>query len=692
MKVKKTFILFILGVAGIWASNLGCQDIYKAVKDGDLTAVTMLLERNPGLVNERDRYTLAPLHWAAMNGQRKMAELLLANGADINQRTRLNQTALELAQGHGHPALAEWLGAKGADPTPGKWPSIKGPYVGETPPSSTPVLFSPLIVSAILWDHGAPAFSADGREIYWSVVFDDDTGCILSMKMTDGEWNRLAAISFSQRRFRDVSPVLSADEKKLFFTSCRPVKKDGKAGEYNMWISERQGDGWFEPRLLAPEIASGKDGRPVFPGAGVLYFGSWRAGSVKGSNIYRSERVKGKFTDPVRLDASFNTDNAVPTWISVDESSLIFESFRPGGLGGSDFWISFRQADGSWKEALNMGDKINSKGNDWFGGFSPDGKYFFFVSDRNGNNDVYWVRAGIIDELKQNKIKGPYLGQKTPGMTPEVFAAGIVSTPAYEHGAPAFSPNGKEMYWSVFSEKDFKQRIFFMRLENDRWSEPAPAAFSNEKYLDGNPVFSGDGDTIYFTSNRPFTNNKETRDKYLWVWGVERKNNDWSEPLPLKAVFDQVGLAGAPSFAGNGNMLFTPWKGEGLISGHIYSSDSRGGVYQKPEHLGSAINAGKYQAYPYVPPDSGYMIFEAQRADGFGSDDLYVSFRKPDGGWINAVNMGGAINSKASERCPTVTPDGKYLFFISNRSGNYDYYWLDAKIIIELRSKAGEFK
>jgi Tol biopolymer transport system component len=84
------------------------------------------------------------------------------------------------------------------------------------------------------------------------------------------------------------------------------------------------------------------------------------------------------------------------------------------------------------------------------------------------------------------------------------------------------------------------------------------------------------------------------------------------------------------------------------------------------------------------------MIFEAQRAEGLGGDDLYISFRKPDGGWTKAVNMGSAINSKASERCPTVTPDGKYLFFISNRSGNYDYYWIDAGVIEELGPENGE--
>ena len=90
----------------------------------------------------------------------------------------------------------------------------------------------------------------------------------------------------------------------------------------------------------------------------------------------------------------------MPTYISPDESFLIFESFRPGGLGGSDFWLSLKDGDGTWGPAVNLGGPINSAGDDWFGGFSPDGKYFFFVSDRNGNNDIYWVDAGLIEALK----------------------------------------------------------------------------------------------------------------------------------------------------------------------------------------------------------------------------------------------------------------------------------------------------
>ena len=391
--------LTLLVVISFCAVVATAQDLFEAVKRDDSAMARSLIAKDPTRVNETDRYSLAPLHHAAMKGSREMVELLLAAGAQLDRRTRLNQTAQELALQHGHPEIARLLVDRGADPTPGEWPVIRGDFVGEALPGAAPVLFSPLIHSSILWDHGAPAFTRDGREVYWSVVFDDDTSVILGMSRKDGAWCRIEALPFSQARYRDVSPSLSADGKQLFFTSCRPATPDGKTGAYNMWLVERREEGWSEPRLLAPEIASGKDGRPFFPVEGVLYFGSWRAGSVKGSNIFHTQQVNGRFAAPVRLEAPFNTDNAMPTWVSADESCLIFESFRPGGLGGSDFWMAFRRTDGSWGEALNLAEGINSEGNDWFGGFSPDGKFFFFVSDRDGNNDVYWIDAKVTRDL-----------------------------------------------------------------------------------------------------------------------------------------------------------------------------------------------------------------------------------------------------------------------------------------------------
>jgi hypothetical protein len=64
---------------------------------------------------------------------------------------------------------------------------------------------------------------------------------------------------------------------------------------------------------------------------------------------------------------------------------------------------------------------------------------------------------------------------------------------------------------------------------------------------------------------------------------------------------------------------------------------------------------------------------------------MYVSFNKRDGSWTSAVNFGKNINSPAYDWIPFISDDGKYLFFTSNRNGNYDIYWVDIMIIEELK-------
>ena len=65
----------------------------------------------------------------------------------------------------------------------------------------------------------------------------------------------------------------------------------------------------------------------------------------------------------------------------------------------------------------------------------------------------------------------------------------------------------------------------------------------------------------------------------------------------------------------------------------------------------------------------------------------YISFRDENGNWKTAKNMGEPINTKAREKAPIVSPDGKYLFFTSDRSPqkSRDIFWVDTKIIDKLK-------
>ena len=116
------------------------------------------------------------------------------------------------------------------------------------------------------------------------------------------------------------------------------------------------------------------------------------------------------------------------------------------------------------------------------------------------------------------------------------------------------------------------------------------------------------------------------------------------------------------------------------------------GKRQDPKPFGKEVNTGTWNAHPFIAPDESYIMWNGVREDGYGSSDIYISFRQPDGSWGNAVNLGDKINTGAEEGGPQVTSDGKYLFFnrvVTRKSGDVDsdLYWVDSQIIDDLRSK-----
>jgi Tol biopolymer transport system component len=131
--------------------------------------------------------------------------------------------------------------------------------------------------------------------------------------------------------------------------------------------------------------------------------------------------------------------------------------------------------------------------------------------------------------------------------------------------------------------------------------------------------------------------------------------------------------------------LYFQVRNEGKTNSFIYYAKFEDGYYKKPEKLGKTINTGARELAPYVSPDGSYIIFT--RMTRTENTDLFISFRDSTGYWKEAINMGESINSPSTELCPNVTPDSKYLFFLSTRDGESLAYWVDAKIIEKLKPK-----
>ena len=301
--------------------------------------------------------------------------------------------------------------------------------------------------------------------------------------------------------------------------------------------------------------------------------------------------------------------------------------------------------------------------------------------------------AQVIDSgvfIEHLKLKGAnpqedYLLNKTypdfeePGLSAKLFAPGLISTPKLEERDAMFSPDMGEFYYSVYSRKlKIPFTITSMNNLNGNWSKPKTAEFSG-KFSDGECFVSFDNQNLYFISNRPLDGGDKPSAWEIWI-GDRNNDKQWGN----FRLLDTTQLKGCfyPSLTRNGELLYTG------IGNNLYLAKLINEKVVDTKKLGPEINteAGEYNAM--ISPDGDYIIFTSHGfEDHYGGGDLYISFRKKDGSWAQAINMGPEINTDVLEYCPNISPDSKYFFFTSNKKGTEDIYWISAEIIEQLRTK-----
>lgn len=262
-------------------------------------------------------------------------------------------------------------------------------------------------------------------------------------------------------------------------------------------------------------------------------------------------------------------------------------------------------------------------------------------------------------------LRGPYLGQKPPGSTAEVFAPGVISTGLHDDYGPAVSKDGNEIYFRIWGKP--YAIIWMIKCVDGKWGRPEVAPFSG-RYEDGGFIFSKDGNRIYFDSDRPLNNEGEPKDTDIWI--VDRKKNGWDEPKNLGKTINSPDDEYIGCVTADRTIYFTVRKRDtgGKLSFMNYSSKWKDSTYSKPEKLPYPFNSQYFQVAPRFSPDETYAILVIKgRNDGVGQEDLYVTFKNGDGTWAEPENLGAQVNSKSTDWFPSFSPDGKYLFFVSWR-------------------------
>ena len=252
----------------------------------------------------------------------------------------------------------------------------------------------------------------------------------------------------------------------------------------------------------------------------------------------------------------------------------------------------------------------------------------------------------------------------------ELYGAGLFTTGAWDFFM-AFTPDQTDVFFCRANDTFSTYDIFETRLGADgHWTAPSKPGFAAQ-WSNADPHVSPDGNTVFFISNRPPSGKPgepAVPDTYD-IWFAEReKGGTWGAAQRLPAPVNDIKAEKySPSVARNGNLYFGTVRAGGRGASDLWIARRVNGVYQTPENLGEAINTAGDEVEPWIAPDESYLIFSAlHRADSIGGYDLYVS-RKVGGSWEKARLVTGGINTPAREFNQSVSPDGKWLYFSSDR-------------------------
>ncbi len=301
-------------------------------------------------------------------------------------------------------------------------------------------------------------------------------------------------------------------------------------------------------------------------------------------------------------------------------------------------------------------------------------------------------------------VTGPYFGQMPPKTRPEIFAPGIISTDLHDDFGPAFTPDGKEVFFRCVGNG--KMIILHMQQNQDKWGTPDIASFSG-KYNDLGVFISHDGKRLFFSSDRPTDEND--RDNDLDIFTVDCRDGRWGEPHNLPVEKRGLKDLFACSTDSSGTIYLHARNADGMGGFDLYRLKKGDSLNWELQIIGSPICTKHDETSHCIARDGRFIVYFSDNGlTGKESAGLYVAFLSEDSSWSQPVNLSREMGMELPGKYPSLSPDGKYLFFIvpesaeanrrhgrqweldvfnsaKPRHGGGNVYWVDTSVIEALR-------
>ncbi len=184
----------------------------------------------------------------------------------------------------------------------------------------------------------------------------------------------------------------------------------------------------------------------------------------------------------------------------------------------------------------------------------------------------------------------------------------------------------------------------------------------NTKYQEAFPTVTADENTLVFMRRDPYANDWN-EDFYISHFNKDH----WTKARNMGDELNSIYQDGAMSLTNLGNELyFASDRKGGFGSLDIYYSQRKNGKWTYPENLGATINSVAWETQPSISADGKTLYFVSSRAGGYGGGDIYVSTKNEKGLWTKPINLGPTINTKYEDESPFIHSDGQTFYFSSD--------------------------